>query len=183
NVNKSGNSRQWSINSSQLARTTILNKHSVHDKSSIYPEMRCIFVREIYSMNWKLIVILGLLGPILAVAGNYGYVSFNAEPYVALVILFVSAILFSVFKTGKYFLHGFATALLFGFLMTAIRLEFMQQYIYANPDSIDKGENFLHRFHYIRSPFIIIGILVFITSIISGIMAWVAGFFSKKIRT
>ena len=87
----------------------------------------------------------------------------------------------SILKTGKYFLHGFITALIFGILMTLVRMKFMQQYINANPDAIDKGEDMLHRFHYIRSPMVIISIFVVITSIVSGMVAWISGFIATKI--
>ena len=132
-------------------------------------------------MNWKLILVIALTGPLVAIAGNYGYIVFDWEPYVAISIFFISAILFSILKTGKYFLHGFITALIFGILMTLVRLKFMQQYINANPDAINKGEDMLHRFHYIRSPMVIISIFVVITSIVSGIVAWISGFIATKI--
>ncbi len=123
-------------------------------------------------INWKLLILIGLTGPLLALAGNFGYVSFDAEPFVALGIFLVASILFSVFKTGKYFMHGFLAALLFGFLMTMIRLKFMQQYINTNPDSIDKGESFMQWVHYVRSIKTILFSLILISGAISGILAW-----------
>ena len=131
-------------------------------------------------MNWKLIGLLALTGPLLAVAGIYGLIGFSAEPYVVLGIFILAAIAFAMFNTGKYFLHGFVTALLFGTLLSIIRLKFLQQYINANPDAIDKGENFLHWLHFIRSPMVILVCLILIPSIVAGTLAWIASLFVKK---
>ena len=127
-----------------------------------------VFMR---SMNWKLILGLALSGPILALAGNYGLIGFSTEPYFALGLVILFAIIFSLAKTGKYFLHGFTTTLLFGVLMTLTRLKFLQQYINANPDAMDKGENVLHQFHFTRSPMIIMACLILISAIIAGVFA------------
>ena len=121
-------------------------------------------------MNWKLILVLALTGPLLALAGNYGLIGFDAEPYIVLGLMILFAFVFVVYNTGRYFLHGFITVLFFGILMSIIRLKFMQQYINANPDAMDKGENILHQLHFIRSPMIIMACLILISAIVGGVL-------------
>ena len=133
-------------------------------------------------MNWKLIVLLGLTGPLLAIAGNYGLVGFSTEPYLVFAFLIIFSIIFSFAKTGRYFLHGFIAAMLFGLSMSYIRLTYLQQYINANPDAIDKGEDLLHKFHYIRSPMIIIGCMILISSVICGILTWIGSVLIQGLR-
>jgi hypothetical protein len=131
-------------------------------------------------MNWKLIVLLSLMGPVLALAGIYGGIGFNTEPYIAGGILICLAILIARFAPGRYFLHGFLTVLLFGMLMTAVRLLLLQQYVNHHPEVIEQAEPFLQKLKFIRSPMALIGIFILVGALLTGLLSMVLGQMMRK---
>jgi hypothetical protein len=131
-------------------------------------------------MNWKLILLLALLGPVLAFAGNYGLIGFGTEQYVVWAVFLVFSILIGAYAHKQFFLHGFITVILFGILMSAIRLAMLSYYIRRNPDAVDMVENFLHKVNFIRSPGLILSALIILSAMIEGALAWIAGMVLRK---
>ena len=123
-------------------------------------------------MHWKLILLLSLIAPVLSFSGIYGIPGFVYEPYVVLVLFMAFSALFVLRSTGKYFLHGFIVAIIFGLLMSVIRLQFLALYTSENPEAVDKVENFLHQVHFIRSPMMVLACMIIISSLICGIICW-----------
>jgi hypothetical protein len=131
-------------------------------------------------MNWKLILVLALTGPILGLTGVYGLNGFGSEPYIVFTLFVIFAILFSIYAPGKYFLHGFITAFLFGASMSFLRLQMLERYISVHPDAADAVEGFLHKVSFIRSPMLVLLCLVIISSVIAGLLAMIAGFLRRS---
>ena len=122
-------------------------------------------------MNWKLIFLLSLLGPLLALAGIYSVIGFNIEPYVMFTVFFSFAIIIGRIAKRQYFVHGMLTVLLTGLLMSIVRLKLLNVYVQRNPEVIDQVENLLHKFYFIRSPFLILSMLILISGIITGLLS------------
>ena len=123
-------------------------------------------------MNWKLVLLLSLSGPMLAIAGVYGLISFGIEPYVMSTVLIIFAILIAKFGKQYYFLQGMLAGLLSGFLMTVVRLRFLQKYVQNNQDAIDQVEFILHKLKFIRSPLIILSLFIITASLLTGLISF-----------
>src|ERR1700733_13870850 len=103
-------------------------------------------------MNWKLIFLLSLSGPVLAIAGVYGFISFGIEPYVMAGCYLLFAMLIARYGRRYYFLQAMITVLTSGLLMTMIRLQLLQKYVQYNPEVLDQAEFLLQKLKFTRSP-------------------------------
>ena len=131
-------------------------------------------------MNWKLIFLLSMLGPVMALAGIYGIVSFETEPYIVLGVLALFAITISMVARRRYFLHSLLTVILFGVFMSIVRLLLLSEYINHNPEVMEKTEDLLHKVHYIRSPMVVLGSMIMISAIITGLFSLIFSLLMKR---
>jgi len=133
-------------------------------------------------MNWKLILLLSIAGPLLAVLGIYANISFNSEQIITLVLFLVIAFVIGLLSKSKFFLNGMVAVLLAGFLMTVVRLKLLSLYFQYHPETMDQAELIFHKISFIRSPLLIISILLLTISILAGFVSLAIGSFANRNR-
>jgi hypothetical protein len=62
--------------------------------------------------------------------------------------------------------------LLSGFLMTVVRLMFLQKYVQNNQDAIDQVEFILHKLKFIGTPLRILSLFIITASFITGLISF-----------
>ena len=91
-------------------------------------------------MNWKIIFQLSLFGLIMAVA-TVSLIPEDIEPAFWLVIFVFSAWVIAKVCPGKYFLHGFLTAILNCVWITAVHLIFRDAYLSHHPHVVSMNRD------------------------------------------
>ena len=88
-------------------------------------------------MNWKLILLLPLIGLILGVMELFG-LGGAIGLILGLVAVLVIALLIGKFAPRRYFLHGLLTGLLTGAIPPILRVIFSGMYIENNPEVAER---------------------------------------------
>jgi hypothetical protein len=129
-------------------------------------------------MNWKLILLLSLFAAVMAVATVFVIPS-KIEPVFWLVIFVICAVVIAQRAPGKYFLHGFALALVNCIWVTGGHILFARQYLANHPQELAMMAKMPMPTHP-RYMMAMMGPVVGVVSgIVQGLFAWVA---SKLIK-
>ncbi len=92
-------------------------------------------------MNWKIIIQLSLFGLIMAVA-TVSLIPEDTEPAFWLFIFVFSAWVIAKVCPGKYFLHGFLTAIANCIWITAVHVVFRDAYLAHHPQVVSMSRDF-----------------------------------------
>ena len=91
-------------------------------------------------MNWKIILLLVLIGCAIGVASLFGLVHSKYEIVYWLVLAMASG--FVIAKScGRPFMHGVIVGLFTGILVAIIQAVFFDKYLMNNPTSLDGFKN------------------------------------------
>ena len=88
-------------------------------------------------MNVRLVLMLSLFGPLVAIATLLGVIHTGWESAVWAVIAVVCAGVLARQAPGKFFLHGFLTGFIAGAVAPLIQALFINQYLAHNPRYAD----------------------------------------------
>lgn len=88
-------------------------------------------------MNVRLVLLLSLFGPLVALATLVGLIHTGWESAVWAVVSVVCAGVLARQAPGKFFLHGFLTGFIAGAVAPLIQALFINQYLAYNPRATD----------------------------------------------
>ena len=88
-------------------------------------------------MNVRLVLMLSLFGPLVAIATLLGVIHTGWESAVWAVFAVVCAGVLARQAPGKFFLHGFLTGFIAGAVAPLIQALFINQYLAHNPRAAD----------------------------------------------
>jgi hypothetical protein len=127
-------------------------------------------------MNWKLILLLSLLGLALALLSVYT-LSPISEFVVWIVVTIISAVVIGKYAPDKYFLHGFVLAIVNTFWVTVTQVTLFYTYIATHPEYIQMTERLPaaladhpRRLIIYRSP-----VIAILSGLLVGLFSWIAG--------
>lgn len=92
-------------------------------------------------MNWKIILLLTLLGVLMAILSLFGMLKTNYFVIYWIVLALVSGFVIGKKAGSSYFMHGVVSGLFIGIVFTLIQSVFFDTYLMNNPNSLDGFKN------------------------------------------
>jgi len=129
-------------------------------------------------MNWKLIFLLSFFGLAMAFL-TISIVPSMIEPFCWLTIFVICSFCIAKYAPGKYFLHGFAVAIVNSIWVTAAQIAFFHQYVAAHPEFLQMTSGLPPDLAgHPRRMMLPIGL---ITGVLSGLILGLFAFVASKI--
>jgi hypothetical protein len=132
-------------------------------------------------MNWKLILLLSLLGLAMGLA-TLSLIPTSIEPFCWLAVYLLCAFLIARYAPGKYFLHGLCVSLVNCIWVTAAHGLFFAAYATSHPEYLRTIAQLPPEYaaHPLRMMILIGPISGVMFGIILGLFAWVASKIVKR---
>jgi len=134
-------------------------------------------------MNWKLIILLSLLGVVSAVLSVY-LLAPTAEFFVWIGVTLASALLIGRYAARRWFLHGFVLAMVNAFWVTVTQVALFHTYVATHPEYLRMTETLPdvlaahpRRLVLYRAP-----IIAVLSGMVTGLFAWIAGRSMDRLR-
>lgn len=126
-------------------------------------------------MNWKLIVLLSMLGLGIGLATVWTIPS-TIEPFFWLAAFIISALLIAKLAAGRHFLHGFMVSILNAVWVTAAHAAFFDTYSVTHPEYLEMTRTLSP--DLAAHPILLLIPIGLISGILSGLLlgffAWIA---------